>query len=294
MLLKNGATADKCTCAGERLPASMHSGGKIWRASSFRRNSPARRTVNSGRMRLIYDNTGTITIRQGEQFGHQSDITVHAEDTLRHDELPAAFLCVFSQLRFEYIQVEVRIDDSFGAGEPNAVDQARMIHRVGENEILFSQKRSHQAKICCIAASKIQCRLGSREPRKLFFDFIPNRSVPREQPGTGAAGARHLTHRRDNRFLQRRMFRQTEIVIRAEIYTANFRERAALTLRLELAQPRFQFAMKTSLKVRWHAIRVASAPEIGVGVRLHLDLDSESSVAFHRQKSNLLLPRSKA
>lgn len=85
---------------------------------------------------------------------------------------------IFLQLRFKRFRVEVRANDFSGIGKPHAVNQARVIQRVGEYQIFFLQQRGQQAKIRHVPAAKIQCRFRPRELRRLFFELLPNREVP--------------------------------------------------------------------------------------------------------------------
>src|SRR5260370_39483271 len=181
MLLQNGAPANKSARAAKRFPAGMPSGGKILHISMLRRNSPAGRAMHSGGMRFIHNNTGAVTVRQREKFGDRSDITIHAKHAFGDNQFPAAFLRVVSQSRFERVQIEMRINAFSRAGEPDAVNETRMIQGIRINQILFLQKRSYQAEIRRIAASKIKRCLGSCKSRTLFFNLIPDRRMPPEQ-----------------------------------------------------------------------------------------------------------------
>src|SRR5258708_13805191 len=129
MLLENGAYASKSARAAKRLSASVHRGGKILHTSMLRRNSPAGRTMHSGGMRLIHNNTGAVSIRQREKFGDRSDISIHAEHALGDDQFPAAFLRVISQSGFDPVQIEMRRNNLHRPAEPDAAATTSTIRR---------------------------------------------------------------------------------------------------------------------------------------------------------------------
>jgi len=159
----------------------MNSGGKMLHDSVSDGNSPAGGAVHSGRVGLVHDNTGAVTFCQREYFCDRSDITLHAENAFRNNQFAAAFQRVIAQAGFERVQIEVRIDDFPRSGKPHAVDHARMIQRVGENQIFLLEERGQQTKIRGVAAAKIKRRFGSSELRKLLLQLFPDRGVPGEQ-----------------------------------------------------------------------------------------------------------------
>ena len=88
-------------------------------------------------------------------------IAVHAEHALGDDERPARARC--GQGALDRIEVQVRIDELARAGHADAVDQAGVIERVGEDQIVASDERRQQAEVGAVARAEEQRGLAAAE-----------------------------------------------------------------------------------------------------------------------------------
>ena len=60
-----------------------------------------------------------------------------------------------------------------GAGEAHAINQARMIELIGENNVGGLQNRAEQSDIRRVSGSEVQRRLGSGKVREFRFQVFP-------------------------------------------------------------------------------------------------------------------------
>ena len=79
----------------------------------------------------------------------------------------------------------MRIDYLIGAGQPDPVNQARVVSRIGENSVARFQNSGEQSDIRGVSRAKIKRRLGSREFREGGFRGFPFGAVAGKQARAG-------------------------------------------------------------------------------------------------------------
>src|SRR5262249_35710604 len=122
----------------------------------------------------------------------------------------------------------MRIDLTAGTGEANTVNQAGMVERIGEDDVVLGEKRRQQPQIGGVTAAEIEGVFGAGKSCEFTLDFIPNGRVSGEQTRTGAADTLCIADRFQHGLLQHRMLGEPEVVIRAKIDAWKLNERTKL------------------------------------------------------------------
>ena len=112
--------------------------------------------------------------------------------------------------------VFVAEDQDLGFRKPCAVDDRRVIQRVGDDEVVFAENRRNRSGVRREAGLEDDTGFDVLEARDLFFEF----HVDLHRPGDGADGARadaELARRFQRRFAQLGMRGQSQIIVRREV-----------------------------------------------------------------------------
>ena len=91
-------------------------------------------TQRSRAMRIVDKNPRTMCSRQPHNAGEWGNIAVHGKHAVRHDECPWA--CALGEYVLEVLHVLVRVNVYRRVSprrHPDAIDQTRVVERVGEN-----------------------------------------------------------------------------------------------------------------------------------------------------------------
>ena len=118
--------------------------------------------VDSGRVGIVDDELGSVTLDQLGVRVERSDVAGHAEERLRHDERSTARVWS-AQLALERRDVEVGHDDLPGSREAHSVDEARVVLLVGDHAIRLADESREHRDVGEVAAREDQRRLGAEE-----------------------------------------------------------------------------------------------------------------------------------
>ena len=95
-----------------------------------------------------------MRVGQVTKLAQRREVSVHREDGVGDDECGAACGAVLMEEAFERVHVEVRVDDDVRAGEATAVDQARVVECVGEDDIPWAKKGGDGADVGGVAGGE--------------------------------------------------------------------------------------------------------------------------------------------
>ena len=106
----------------------------------------------------------------------------------------------------ERVEVGVRIDDDASAREAAAVDDAGVVQRVGEDDVVRADERGDDADVGVIAGVEEQRGFGSFPAGDARLERAMGREVADDQPG-GAGAKAVLAHGAVGGFAQQRASR---------------------------------------------------------------------------------------
>src|SRR5260370_19217182 len=106
------------------------------RKACFGDATPAIRPAYAGRVGFIHNERGTVPRGKTLEVAERRAVSLHAEDTLHHNETRAGTRVVAAKRVLEDAQVQMRKNDALAICQPHAVNQAGMICTVGENDVL--------------------------------------------------------------------------------------------------------------------------------------------------------------
>ena len=138
-----GARADVGAVAAERLAERaddhVHLAGEPGLGD---RAAPAR-PERAGGVRLVDHQAAAVAARQLEQLGDRGDVAVHREDRVGDDQRRA--IARLAQPPGQVLEVGVAVDEPLGARDPAAVDDARVVELVREDDL----RRGPRARRSC-------------------------------------------------------------------------------------------------------------------------------------------------
>src|SRR5487761_40381 len=162
------------------------------------------------------------------QAPDSSDIAFHAENTFRDDDFRAGARRIVAKRLLEKLQIAVRINDFSRAGESNAVDQAGVVQRVGENNIAGPRNRTENPYIRGVSRTEIKRGLRASEISELEFQFLPLARIPGKQTRAGCASACRGRDGFNHGLLHAGVGRESKIIVRAKVDAAGNFERTKL------------------------------------------------------------------
>ena len=112
--------------------------------------------------------------------GERAEIAVHAEDAVGDDELALPGGQV-TQNRARRLDVLVRKHLDRGAAQPAAVDDARVIQLVGDDDVVFREDRLDGAGVRGKTALKDDGGFGALEGRQPPFELDMDRHRARDR-----------------------------------------------------------------------------------------------------------------
>jgi hypothetical protein len=145
----------------------------------------------------------------------RTEVAVHREHAVGDDQLARARGQVLED-GARGVHVLVREDLDGGATQPGAVDDAGVVERIGDDEVVLAEHRGDGAGVGGEAALEHHHGLDVLERREPALEL----HVQFHRPGDGAdrAGADAvLRDRVERRLFQLRMRREAEVVVRGEI-----------------------------------------------------------------------------
>jgi hypothetical protein len=115
-----------------------------------------------------------------------------------------------------------------------------MIALVRKNDVILRNERRKQAEIRGVAGAEKKRRLRTGKSCEFILKVAPRFPLPCEQARACTADFFGVAYPFGNFCAQSRMFRESQIIVGAEIDTANFGQAAALAAGFESVQPLVQ------------------------------------------------------
>ncbi|KOT06761.1 8-amino-7-oxononanoate synthase domain protein [Burkholderia mallei] len=177
----------------------------------------ALRAEHAEAVRVVDDEPRAVCLGERDEARERRDVAVHAEHGVGDDQLRRRV--AGAQARVERVGVAVRVDLHVRARQPRAVDQRRMIERVGEDRRAAARERGERGEVRHVAGAEVQRarRIGEAagERGELVFERRVRARVAAEQ--MRAAAARAVAARAfGERFDEARMRGEPEIVVARE------------------------------------------------------------------------------
>ncbi len=161
-------------------------------------------------MRLVHDDRRAAAFSDRAQFFKWRAVAIHAEDALGHHD--RASTAGSAERLLERTQILVPEHARRRFRQPDAVDEARVIPLVRENQIVRADEGLQQSDVRRITRSEQQRGLGARKRGEPCFDALEDLVVTTKETGPGRTG-RKLAEGDAHRLCEVRMRRETEIVI---------------------------------------------------------------------------------
>ena len=176
--------------------------------------APAIGTEHAGRVRVIHHHRRAVMLRAFDKLGKRRDVAVHAEHAVGdQQDAPVSLAACLAERTFRIVGIGVLVEDPISLGQPDAIDDARVIELVAHDAVTLLEHRADDADIHRVAALERQGRLGTLERREAALQLL----VQRLRAGDGA----HRT-RAGAPFQRgpRRRLDQARVCVEAEIVVA--------------------------------------------------------------------------
>ena len=165
----------------------------------LRDRAAALRAEHAEAVRVVDDQPGAVPFREFEQTRQRRDVAVHAEHGVGDDHLDVGVRRV--EHRAQRVHIAVRIDLHVGAGQARAVDQRRVIQRVGEERRAAARERGEHGEVGHVAGAEVErARRRRRSRRRIPRDRL---RVARARASGRRADANRRCRRRSAARLQR-------------------------------------------------------------------------------------------
>ena len=116
-------------------------------------------------MRLVHHQQRLKPLGYLHQRSERREVAIHREDRLGHNHRKL-LAPVLGKERLERRHIAMRVDMLAGTAEPNAIDDARMVERIGEDRVALLQQRPEQPRIGRVTRREEQRRLLARPGRQ--------------------------------------------------------------------------------------------------------------------------------
>jgi len=181
------------------------------------------------RVALIDHHQRIVFLGQLADLIQRSGVAVHREDAVGYDD--AETLCLgFLEAILQLGHVGVGVTVANGLAQTHAVDDRRVVERIGDDRILLGKQRLEHAAVG-VEASGIENRILGTEivGDRLLELLVHILATADETHGRHAVAA--CVHRLLRRFDQTRIVRKAEVVVRTEIQHLTSADRDLGTLR---------------------------------------------------------------
>ena len=129
------------------------------------------RPHEADRMRIVDHHEGFVSLGEIADRAEVRDDAVHREHAIRRDELEARGRRVL-QLTLEVEHVVVRVPETLDLGEPDPVDDARVVERVADDGVLFTEKCLEETAVR-VEARAVEDRIfGAEEARDPILELL--------------------------------------------------------------------------------------------------------------------------
>jgi hypothetical protein len=192
----SGAEDEGPAAVDEVLAESRTTGGKtaggaeglaqgpdqdVWRNAGLVTEAAPTRPQRADGVGLV-DNKGCPVFGgQGCEVCQGSDVTVHTEERLGDDELPASGRCEREQTLLGRGEVEMAIEAQPGTREPAGIDNAGMVGVVAEDKVAGSCEGRKNAQVGLVSGGEEEHGLHVEEGRKFGLKFTVLGQIARYQ-----------------------------------------------------------------------------------------------------------------
>jgi len=158
-----------------------------------------------------------MCIRDSHQAGKGSDVAVHGEDAVGHQEdAPVSLGLRLRQGPLRIVEVAVLVEDAVRLGEPDAVDDRGVVELVADDDIALLEQRAEHAHVDGVTALEDQRGLGPLEGGEAHLELLVNRLGPGDGADGAGAGA-PLPRPRDRRLDHAGVGVEAEVIVAAEV-----------------------------------------------------------------------------
>jgi hypothetical protein len=164
-------------------------------------------------VRLVHEQASVVALRELDEPLERRHVPVHREHPVGHDQGAAPL--GLAEAPLQVVHVHVVVNERLRAAEAAAVDDARVVERVGEDDVPLLGERGHHAHVGEVPGAEEQAVVRALERGQLLLQAAVDGHVAGHQPRGPGAGA--VSHRRlRGRLAHARMVGQAEVVVRAE------------------------------------------------------------------------------
>ena len=156
-----------------------------------------------------------VLFRKVAQRRQRAEIAIHAEHAIG-DEQPALAGGQLADDAPRGVDILVREHLDGGAAQAAAVDDARVVQLVRDDDVVFCQDRRDRSGIGREAALKHDDRLDLLELGEPALELHVDRHRARDRPDRPGSDAERLS-RLERRFPQPGMGREAEIIVRRQV-----------------------------------------------------------------------------
>ena len=132
-------------------------------AVQFRRAAPSR-ADEAGRVRVVDHQQRVVFLLECDDLVELGDEAVHREHAIGRDQA-CALVLRFGQMLFELGHIAVRVTSALGLAQADAVDDRRVVERIGNHYILVAENRFEQAAVG-VKATRVEDRVFATEERR--------------------------------------------------------------------------------------------------------------------------------
>jgi hypothetical protein len=143
----------------------------VWRDAGLMTEAAPARAEGADGVGLVDNKGGPVFRGEGGEIRQGGDVTVHAEERLGHDELPASGRRQCEQTLFGRSEVEVPIEAQPSTREPAGIDNAGMVGVVAEHKVAGSCQGRKNAQVGLVSGREKKHGLHIEEGRKLGLKF---------------------------------------------------------------------------------------------------------------------------
>jgi len=207
------ACRDERACNTERLTEGPND--EVWLDAGGRSNASTVWPEHSEGMRFVDEKAGVEGMGQLCDLNQWRCHAVHRKERIGDHERAPAFCSMLLEQGREIVGASVCVDVDFRAGESTAVDEARMVERVAEDDVAWTDERLNGADVGGVAGREERGRRSPEEVGKCVLGLPVGIHSAGDQTRCGCAdpidtqGA--LRGRRDGR-----MAGEAQIVVRTE------------------------------------------------------------------------------
>ena len=166
-------------------------------------------------MRIVDHDQRAVLVREIANFLQRRDAAIHREHTVGRDEACAAILRLL-QVLFELREISIRVAQSTRFAQPDAIDDAGVVERVGDDGILFAEHGFEQATVGIPTGGIQDGVLGSEEARQRGLELLVH--------GLRAADEAHRGHAITEpvegavrSLADRRVIRESQVIVSAQV-----------------------------------------------------------------------------